>query len=76
MAEELLDVTGLSCPLPTLKASKKLQQMTPGQTLEVLTSDPASLEDLPLFCQSAGHELLDSSKINGSTYRFVIKKNG
>ena len=76
MAEKMLDVTGLSCPLPVLKARKALREMEPGQTLELLVTDPGALDDIPDFCQSAGHELLDTSKIEGNVYRFVIKNAG
>ena len=76
MAEKLLDATGLSCPLPVLKARKALREMARGQTLEVLTTDPGALEDMPAFCQSAGHELLDSSQVEGNIHRFVIKNGG
>lgn len=74
MAEKLLDATGLGCPFPELKAAKALREMGPGQTLELLSSDPASLENVPAFCQSAGHQLLDSSRIDGGIFRFVIKR--
>jgi tRNA 2-thiouridine synthesizing protein A len=74
MAEKILDVAGLSCPLPVLKARKALREMAPGQTLEVLATDPAALDDFPDFCRTAGHELLDSSTIKGDIYRFVIKR--
>lgn len=74
MAEKMLDVTGLSCPLPILKARKTLRDMTSGQTLEVLATDPASVEDFPIFCSVGGHQLLDSSTVEGGVYRFVIKK--
>lgn len=76
MAEKLLDATGLSCPLPVLKARKTLQQMAPGQTLEILATDPGALEDFPEFCNSEQHELLVSSQLEPNTYRFVIKKGG
>ena len=76
MAEKMLDVTGLSCPLPVLKARKALREMAPGQTLELLVTDPGALDDIPDFCQSAGHELLDTSTIEGNVYRFVIKNAG
>lgn len=49
MAEKILDVTGLSCPLPVLKARRLLREMKPGQTLEVLATDPGALEDFPIF---------------------------
>ena len=76
MAEKILDATGLSCPLPVLKARKALHNMAPGQTLELLSTDPGALYDIPAFCESAGHELLDTSEIEGNVYRFVIKNAG
>jgi tRNA 2-thiouridine synthesizing protein A len=76
MAEKMLDATGLSCPLPVLKARKALRDMAPGQTLELLATDPGALDDVPTFCESAGHELLEASKIEGNVYRFIIKNAG
>ena len=76
MAEKLLDATGLSCPLPVLKARKTLEAMAPGQTLEVLATDPGAVEDIPHFCNSAGHKLLDSSLLKPNVFRFVIQNRG
>ncbi len=76
MAERMLDATGLGCPLPVLKARKTLREMLPGQTLEVLATDPGTLDDFPAFCASDGHDLLDVSTIEGNVYRFVIKNGG
>ena len=76
MAEKMLDVIGLGCPLPVLKARKALREMAPGQTLELLVSDPGALDDIPDFCEAAGHELLNTSKIEGDVYRFIIKNAG
>ena len=74
MAEKLLDATGLGSPFPELKAARVLHSMNPGETLELLSTDPASRENVPALCQSAGHQLLDSSQINGNIFRFVIKR--
>jgi tRNA 2-thiouridine synthesizing protein A len=76
MAERLLDATGLSCPLPVLKARKTLQSMTLGQTLEVLATDPGAVEDFPDFCRTAGHRLLETSTIEQNVYRFIIQNGG
>jgi tRNA 2-thiouridine synthesizing protein A len=76
MAEKMLDATGLGCPLPVLKARKALREMAPGQTLELLVTDPGALDDIPDFCESAGHELLDTSTIEGNVYRFIIRNAG
>ncbi len=76
MAEKTLDATGLSCPLPVLKARKALQSMSPGQTLEVLATDPGAVEDFAVFCEAAGHDLLVSETLEGNRYRFVIMNKG
>lgn len=73
MAERVLDATGLSCPLPVLKARKVLKDMASGQTLELLTTDPGALEDVPEFCRTAGHSLLESSTLDPNIYRFIIQ---
>jgi len=57
-----LDVTGLTCPLPVLRAQKRLRDLTPGDTLTVHATDPIAAIDFPHFCQESGHELLESTK--------------
>lgn len=70
---DTLDATGLLCPLPVLKARKRLKSMAPGQTLRVLADDPAAIVDVPHFCVEAGHELVDQSD-DGGTQVYVIRK--
>lgn len=53
-----LDALGLLCPLPVLKARKRLAALAKGQVLRVLADDPAAVIDIPHFCAEAGHELL------------------
>ncbi len=68
----ILDVTGLLCPLPVLKARKRLQTMASGEELVVIASDPMSAIDMPHFCMEQGHQLLSQTQ-DGSTYEFRIK---
>lgn len=68
-----LDATGLLCPLPVLKARKRLQALTSGQTLTVLADDPAAIVDVPHFCSEAGHVLV-SSDLDGAVQTYVIRK--
>jgi tRNA 2-thiouridine synthesizing protein A len=75
MADVILDTKGLSCPLPILKARKALRDLPPGGTLEVLSNDPVSLDDFPVFCRQAGHELLETRQVD-NIFCFVIKKGG
>lgn len=56
-----LDAIGLLCPLPVLKARKRLQALSSGQVLRVLANDPAAVIDMPHFCAEAGHELISST---------------
>lgn len=53
-----LDALGLLCPLPVLKARKRLQALASGQVLRVLADDPAAQIDMPHFCAEAGHALV------------------
>lgn len=68
-----LDAVGLLCPLPVLKARKRLQSLATGQTLTVLADDPAAIVDVPHFCAEAGHTLL-SSDLDGPVQTYVIRK--
>lgn len=68
-----LDAKGLLCPLPVLKARKRLQALASGQVLRVLADDPAAIVDVPHFCAEAGHDLLDvSDAADGQVY--LIRK--
>ena len=73
MNETLLDVRGLICPLPVLKANKALRILPSGALLRVLATDPASAQDFPAFCAEAGHHLLTTSETNGEL-AFLLKK--
>jgi tRNA 2-thiouridine synthesizing protein A len=73
MSETLLDVQGLSCPLPVLKANKALRGLLPGARLTVLATDPASVKDFSAFCQETGHELVSFAETDG-VYRYVLRK--
>ena len=68
-----LDVTGLLCPLPVLKARKRLQTLPSGSVLEVVATDPMSMIDMPHFCNEQGHDLLSQEK-SGQTFHFRIRR--
>ena len=68
-----LDTIGLLCPLPVLKARKRLISMKNGEVLRMLADDPASVIDVPHFCVEAGHVLLSHEAKNGQL-SFLIRK--
>lgn len=56
-----LDALGILCPLPVLKARKRLKALRSGQVLRVLADDPAAVIDMPHFCAEQGHALISAS---------------
>ena len=73
MADQTLDVKGLNCPLPILRAKKALKDLPMGGTLEVIATDPGAVKDFEAFCRTTGNELLES-KADASVFSFVIKR--
>jgi tRNA 2-thiouridine synthesizing protein A len=70
-----LDALGLLCPLPVLKARKRLSALAAGQVLRMLADDPAAMIDVPHFCAQGGHSLIETYS-EGSTLIFLIRKGG
>lgn len=68
-----LDAVGLLCPLPVLKARKRLQGLRSGQVLRMLADDPAAVIDVPHFCVEQGHELLGAEQ-TGDQHVYLIRK--
>lgn len=66
-----LDCAGLLCPLPVLKARKRLIALAPGSVLRVLATDRMAEIDLPHFCTEAGHEYLGMMPEGGATAHFL-----
>jgi tRNA 2-thiouridine synthesizing protein A len=70
-----LDAVGLLCPLPVLKARKRLAALAPGQVLRMLADDPAAVIDVPHFCAEAGHVLIGQTE-EGAAQVYLIRKGG
>ncbi len=68
-----LDVRGLNCPLPILRAKKMLGDLTAGQVLKVTATDPGSVKDFQAFCKQTGNELLSHSEASAE-FTFFMKK--
>ncbi|MEQ8859709.1 MAG: sulfurtransferase TusA family protein [Pseudomonadales bacterium] len=70
---QVLDVTGLNCPMPLLKAKKALNGLPAAGLLRVLATDPGSVRDFEVFSQQSGHALLESTR-DGDTYVYLLRK--
>jgi tRNA 2-thiouridine synthesizing protein A len=74
--DALLDATGLLCPLPVLKARKRLAALDSGSVLRMAADDPAAIVDVPHFCAEAGHALLSTEKGADGVTVYSIRKGG
>ena len=68
-----LDARSLLCPLPVLKARKRLSNLASGDELHVLADDPAAVIDIPHFCAEQGHALVRTDEQDGAQL-YVIRK--
>ena len=67
------DATGLLCPLPVLRANRKMRELDAGGLLTVRATDPAAEQDFPAYCRQTGHELVSAGR-DGDVLVFVIRK--
>jgi tRNA 2-thiouridine synthesizing protein A len=70
---DTVDALGLLCPLPVLKARKRLKSLEQGQVLKLLADDPAAVIDVPHFCNESGHCLIGQSEADGHQI-YLIRK--
>ena len=73
MSVTTLDVKGLNCPLPVLRAKKAMGGVPAGGTLRVLATDPGAARDFEAFCRATGSQLLSSAE-EGGVLVFEIRK--
>lgn len=72
-ADKDLDVRGLNCPLPILRAKKALGEINSGQVLKVMATDPGSVKDFQAFARQTGHTLVAQHQAN-KEYHHWLKK--
>ena len=70
---QTLDLRGLRCPLPVLRAKKVLKGLAAGDEIEVLATDPQAPKDFQSFAETTGHALLASTEEAG-VFRFRLRR--
>ena len=68
-----LDTRGLNCPLPILRTKKALSEMSSGQVLRVVATDPGAIRDFEAFARQTGNTLLESSDEN-KEFAFLLRR--
>ena len=73
-ADKEIDTRGLNCPVPILKAKKALADLTSGQVLKVLATDPGSLRDFQAFARQTGHALLGQETLPDNEFVHLLRR--
>ena len=68
-----LDVKGLNCPLPILRTKTALSEMSSGQVLRVLATDPGAVKDFHAFAKQTGNVLLSDAQVD-QAFEFYFKR--
>ncbi|HLF76302.1 MAG TPA: sulfurtransferase TusA family protein [Dehalococcoidia bacterium] len=71
--DHVVDCRGMLCPMPIIRLRQALDRAQQGQVLQVLATDPASVQDMPAFARNTGHDLLESTS-KGSVYEYLFRK--
>lgn len=72
-SDQLLDVTGLACPMPIIRTKKKMKDLAEGQVLEIHATDKGAKADLAAWAKSSGHELITQTE-EGHVLKFWMRK--
>lgn len=72
-ADEILDCSGMLCPIPVIKTSKAIKQIEVGQILKMISTDPGAPPDMNAWSKNTGHVLLDSHQ-EADTYIFYFRR--
>lgn len=73
-AAAVVDARGSACPGPLMEAKKAIGKVKVGEVLEVLSNDPGTKNDIPLWAKKVGHEYLGFLTADGYDRIFVIRK--
>ena len=73
-ADKDLDTRGLNCPLPILKAKKALADMSSGEVLRVMATDPGSVRDFQAFARQTGNELVQQDTVGQEFVHFLRRR--
>ncbi|MFP5202476.1 MULTISPECIES: sulfurtransferase TusA family protein [Bacillus] len=72
-SDQILDVTGLACPMPIIRTKKKMNDLAKGQVLEIHATDKGAKADLVAWAKSSGHELITQTE-EGHVLKFWMRK--
>jgi tRNA 2-thiouridine synthesizing protein A len=72
-ADQVLDCSGMACPMPILKTKKAVDALQIGQVLKMIATDPGSESDMKAWTSKTGQELV-AQEMDGAKYVFYFKR--
>ena len=71
--DQVLDCSGMLCPMPIVKTTKAMKELQSGQILKMIATDAGSPPDIEAWSRQTGNELLRSTTENNK-FVFFLKK--
>ena len=71
--DHVLDAQGQYCPMPIIRTNKIVKQLSAGEIIKVLATDPGSKRDFESWCNKTGNKLLDVNESDG-VFTYIIEK--
>lgn len=71
--DQVLDCSGLLCPMPIVKTSRAMKELQPGQILKLIATDAGSPPDIEAWSRQTGNELL-RSMTEDSKFVFFLRR--
>jgi tRNA 2-thiouridine synthesizing protein A len=72
--DQVLDCTGMACPLPVVKTAQAIKTIEVGQVLELLATDPGVEPDMKAWSSRTGNELLGIEK-DGDVFHVFLRRS-
>ena len=73
-AATVVDARGSACPGPLLEAKKGIGKVKVGEVLEILSNDPGTKNDIPVWAKKVGHEFMGHVSVDGYDRLFVVRR--
>jgi len=72
--DQILDCSGMLCPMPVVKTSKAMKELQSGQILKMIATDPGAPPDMEAWSRQTGNPMLRSLQEEGKYVFFLQKK--
>jgi tRNA 2-thiouridine synthesizing protein A len=72
--DEVVDASGLACPLPVIELAKAVERVPAGGRVLLLATDPAARVDVPVWCRMQRHRLREHDQDDTGVHRFLVER--